>query len=130
MHQQAPKSHPDTSWIVGYPQLPAKEDIQDRQQSELGMTRTSCHVLHDRQVTDMITCNSLAAAKKVKMYAFPSQSIVPGPKAASSRADRVPTTDVSTRLRQSTKLLIHSSLSAGQGAQQCIDLHLPSPQQV
>ena len=36
------------------------------------------------------------------MYAFPSQSIVPGPRAASSRADRVPTTDVSTRLQHST----------------------------
>lgn len=42
--------------------------------------------------------HSLAAARNVKMYALPSHSMVPGPRAASSRAERVPTTDVSTRL--------------------------------
>lgn len=50
--------------------------------------------------------HSLAAAKKVKMYAFPSHSIVPGPRAASSRADRVPTTEVSTRLQYSMLQLL------------------------
>ena len=42
----------------------------------------------------------LAAARNVNMYALPSHSMVPGPNAASSLADRVPTTDVSTKLQE------------------------------
>lgn len=42
--------------------------------------------------------DALAAARKVKMYELPSHNIVPGPNAASSLADRVPTTEVSTKL--------------------------------
>lgn len=44
----------------------------------------------------------LAAARNVKMYALPSHSMVPGPNAANSLADRVPTTDVSTKLKKQT----------------------------
>ena len=65
--------------------------------------------------------HSLAAAKNVKMYAFPSHSIVPGPSAASSRADRVPTTDVSTRLRHTRQKMLAVPLNVlgPQGSSMC-----------